>query len=562
MRLRILLCLVSWLGAPGLLPRLAGQGGPPLPPEVAAAQRALQAGDPDGAIHALEAYFRGHPSATVGRLLLARAYRRKGDLERALTAYRSVTRPRPARLQALLGEAEVLARLGRPDDAFERLGQLKQTGAFDLDLVAADSDLAGLRSDPRFGELRFRAEEFEHPFVEPVTVLHEWRGESKGDQFSWIARGIGDVDGDGASDVATSAPTWGANGGPAGPGKIYVYSGRSGALIWNQTGTGQEALGTGLEAAGDVDGDGAGDVIAGAPGADRAYVYSGRDGRLLLTLAPDTTPERFGQAAAGIGDQNGDGRPDLMVGAPGGGVAGSGAGRAYLFSGADGARLATLEGEKAGDAFGSIVAGARDGRATPVLVGAPGAGPSGRGRVYTYGPGGRTLAFVIDADSTGAALGGMFTSLVGDVNGDRVLDVYASDFSNSARGPSTGRVYVYSGKDGRRLYTFTGEGPGDGFGIGSADVGDVNRDGFADLLVGAWQFSGAAPSGGKVYLYSGKDGALLRTITGRVPGETFGFDATGIGDVNGDGVVDFLLTSTWSNVNGFQSGRMFVISGR
>jgi len=156
----------------------------------------------------------------------------------------------------------------------------------------------------------------------------------------------------------------------------------------------------------------------------------------------------------------------------------------------------------------------------------------------------------------------MFTSVVGDVNGDKVPDIYASDFPNSAKGPSTGRVYVYSGADGRLLRTLTGEGPGDGFGIGSADVGDVNRDGYADLLIGAWQFSGAAQSGGKVYLYSGKDGSLLRAITGRVPGETFGFDATGIGDIDGDGVPDLLVTSTWSNINGFRSGRMFVISGK
>ena len=85
---------------------------------------------------------------------------------------------------------------------------------------------------------------------------------------------------------------------------------------------------------------------------------------------------------------------------------------------------------------------------------------------------------------------------------------------------------------------------------------------FDDLLAGAWQFSGAAPSGGKVYLYSGKHGTLLRTITGRVPGETFGFDPTGAGDVNGNGVPDLLLTSTWSNIKGFRSGRMFLISGK
>ena len=68
--------------------------------------------------------------------------------------------------------------------------------------------------------------------------------------------------------------------------------------------------------------------------------------------------------------------------APGG--TGGGPGAAYLFSGRDGSLLATLRGERDGDAFGSIVAGDKHGRATPVLVGAPGAGPTRRGRVYFH----------------------------------------------------------------------------------------------------------------------------------------------------------------------------------
>lgn len=103
---------------------------------------------------------------------------------------------------------------------------------------------------------------------------------------------------------------------------------------------------------------------------------------------------------------------------------------------------------------------------------------------------------------------------------------------------------------------------GDAFGVGSADVGDVNKDGFDDLLIGAWQYSAVAPSGGRIYLYSGRDGSILQTITGRIPGETLGFDAAGAGDVDGDGVNDFLVTSSWSNVKGFRSGRMFIISGK
>ena len=540
---------------------LGAQGPPGLPAEVTAAQAAMQAGLVDSAVRTLEGYFEHNPSAIVGRLLLGNAYAKKGELDKAIDSYAKVTAPRPTRLQAMFLAAGIQARRGKSDEALTLLTQLKASGAYDMSLVQSSPDFAALHDDPRFTAAMFHPEDFANPFVEPVRIIHEFRGETAGDQFSWIARGIGDVDGDKVTDIVTSAPTFGANGRPTGRGKVYVYSGRTGKLIWERVGEEGENLGSGLEGAGDVNRDGAADVIAGAPGSGRAYVYSGRDGKTLLTLI-GTTQEGYGSSAAGAGDQNGDGYPDLIVGAPLSNAAGAGAGRAYVLSGKDGSVIATLDGEKAGDAFGSIVAGQKSGRGTPVLVGAPGGGSNSRGTVSAFKRLTRPPAFVIQSDSTGAALGAMFTSLVGDVDGDKIPDVFASDYSNSAKGPATGRVYVHSGADGHRLYTLTGEHPGDGFGIGAPALGDINHDGFDDLVLGAWQYSGAAPSGGRIYVYSGKDGALLRTITGRVPGETLGFDATGVGDVDGDGVIDLLLTSSWSNVNGFRSGRMYIISGK
>ena len=122
-------------------------------------------------------------------------------------------------------------------------------------------------------------------------------------------------------------------------------------------------------------------------------------------------------------------------------------------------------------------------------------------------------------------------------------------------------MYLYSGLDGSRLFSLQGEAAADGFGIGISDAGDVNQDGYDDLVVGAWQHASAAPSGGKLTIHSGKDGSLLYSITGKVPGETLGFDTTGMGDVNGDGIPDFLVTSAYSVKNGFQSGRTLIISG-
>ena len=116
------------------------------------------------------------------------------------------------------------------------------------------------------------------------------------------------------------------------------------------------------------------------------------------------------------------------------------------------------------------------------------------------------------------------------------------------------------GATGRTFLTLTGETPGEGFGTCAAVAGDADGDGRADLAIGAWQYAGAALSGGRVLLYSGRTGAPLATITGRTPGDTLGFDAVGIGDVDGDGTVDLLLASAWSGVKGFHSGRVFVVS--
>jgi hypothetical protein len=223
--------------------------------------------------------------------------------------------------------------------------------------------------------------------------------------------------------------------------------------------------------------------------------------------------------------------------------------------------MLTLTGDRVGDRFGAAVAGATEAKGRFwILVGAPRAGERRSGRAYVYDTLTAKPKFVIDADETGAALGAMFLSVPGDVDGDGLPDIYASDWPNAAKGPSTGRVYVHSGADGRRLLTLTGEAAGDGFGSSPAVAGDVDGDGRADLLVGAWQHATGAIGGGRVYLYSGRDGRLLKTYTCRTPGDTFGFDAVALGDVDADGTIDFLITSGWSGVSGFHSGRVFVIS--
>ena len=518
----------------------------------------LQAKDAAGAVKILDDVtsrepHNGHAWRTLGvaQLQLKNLDRSQDAFQRALVADPGYPAP-------MFQLAVIAALRQNKDEAFDWLWKAKATRKVDMTQLEVTPELATLKDDARYKSLLPTRKDFDDPFVEQVKVIREWDGEHANDQFGWIARNIGDVDGDGIPDFVTSAPTSRAGGEDGG--RIYVYSTKSGKLLWTADGHKGDALGTGLEAAGDTNGDGIPDVVASAPGGGYVNIYSGRDGRVLGTLKAENGNDNFGRHVEGVGDVNGDGFADVIVGAPNNSEAGDNAGRAYVYSGKDGRTLLTLSGERPGDNFGSAVAGFSDKQHALLMVGAPNAGPNHTGRTYVYDRLSPKPKFTIESDDTGAALGYMFLSVLGDVDGDGVPDVYASDWANNAKGPSTGRVYIHSGKDGHRLFVLTGNTEGEGFGTSPSVAGDVDGDGHADLIVGAWQYSGSAVGGGRAYLYSGKDGHLLRTYTCRIPGDTFGFDAVTTGDLDGSGVSAFLITSGWSGVHGYHSGRVFLIS--
>ncbi|HET9369385.1 MAG TPA: FG-GAP-like repeat-containing protein [Vicinamibacterales bacterium] len=544
---------------------------PPAPPAqtpaavLADARAKMTANDLDGAAKVLETFLAANPGSFRALNLLGTVRQQQKQYDAAIDAFTrshaaDTTR---ANLTPLYNIAVNWALKGDADRAFEWLEKAKKDGRIDLSFAAVDPNMASIRKDARLASLLPKPETFSRPFVEDVTVLREWRGEGANDNFGWIARNIGDVDADGVNDVVTSSPSYARSAPPASPGRIYVYSTKRNQLLWSADGADRDSLGVGIEAAGDTNRDGIPDVVASAPGGGYARIYSGRDGKVLQTLRAENRSDGFGRHASGAGDVNRDGYADVIIGAPNNNGGGQGAGRAYVYSGKDGSLLLTLTGERAGDAFGSAVTGGSAGGGGFVLmVGAPGAGPRQTGRVYVYDTLEGKPKFVLDSDETGVAFGAMFVALPGDVNRDGVGDLYVSDWVNAAKGPQTGRVYAFSGKDGARLHALTGDAAGDGFGTTQAIAGDVDADGHADLLVGAWQYSGAAPSGGRVTLHSGKDGRVMRTFTCRTPFDTFGFDAVTIGDVNGDGASDFLITSGYSAVNGYHSGRVFIVSGK
>jgi hypothetical protein len=122
---------------------------------------------------------------------------------------------------------------------------------------------------------------------------------------------------------------------------------------------------------------------------------------------------------------------------------------------------------------------------------------------------------------------GTAVAAAGDVDGDDYNDLIVGAPSHSSVHAHAGRAYVFSGVDGRLLWTWDGEATNDRFGAAVAAAGDVNGDGAADLLVGAPLHSSRLRNAGRVYLYSGADGELLKVLDGRTVDEQFGKSLAG-----------------------------------
>ncbi len=380
------------------------------------------------------------------------------------------------------------------------------------------------------------------------TAIHRWTGDKGG--LGYPVELAGDVNSDGFPDLIVGAP--GADNNFVDSGNVKIYSGKDGSVIYSLDGT-SAGLHFGLSAsgAGDVDKDGVPDFLVGttfSKNIGSVWLYSGKDASLIKMLDGSNLGDGFGNDVAGAGDINADGFDDFLIGIPFSDNVGLESGSALAVSGKDCSKLYFFNGDSSDDYFGLAVAGLGDLNADgfdEFLIGAfqddVNGSSSGSAKVYSGADG--SVLYWKTGDGPGDIFG---TNLdgAGDVNADGVPDFIVGapeSLDDCSRG--YGYARVFSGKNGAELYTFRGAGNNDLLGAAVSGAGDVNQDGFDDVIVGAQEpYGDWCPEGyGYADLYSGRTGNLLYRFAGPNEGSYLGTALSEAGDVNSDGLDDFLV---------------------
>jgi hypothetical protein len=354
-------------------------------------------------------------------------------------------------------------------------------------------------------------------------------------------------------------------------------------LELNLTGTGD--FGNPISGAGDVNNDSYDDLIIGAfsfnSSRGAAFIFLGgpsMDSVPDLVLNGVSSGDYFGYSVSGAGDLNGDGFDDVIVGAPYNVYNGNMTGSAYVFYGGatmDSTPDVILYGEFDDDEFGVSVAGAGDVNKDgfdDVIVGAdtndnndPDAGAA---YIYFGGANMDNSADVgIWGDSSYQDYFGSKVSSAGDVNKDGFDDVMVGAPSNDRGTTDAGCVYIYFGgatMDSTPDVIIAGTFTNEQLGTALASAGDVNNDGYGDVIIGSQYNSSGGFYAGAAYIYYGGasiDATADVSLVGTAPNDYFGFSVSGAVDLNNDGYDDVLVGAFCNDSAGTDAGSVNIFFG-
>lgn len=345
-----------------------------------------------------------------------------------------------------------------------------------------------------------------HTFWNPTpTLLYRTYGAVENQGFGQVISNVDDIDGDGKPDFIVGVPRQTDSGGPYyAAGRVIVYSGANGNLLYKIDGDSvNEQFGWSVTSMGDLDDDGRGDFAIISEGKccdspdDTAtiFVYSGALATLLFKISdlssnPNLTYPGIGLAIRGLGDIDGGGKREIVLGNP---FTNYDSGAVSVFNGSDG-----------------------------------------------------SLLYQINASSPEDSLGWSVAE-IGDINGDEKPDfIVGAPFASHDTVLQSGSAFVYSGLDGTLIFRKDGTTAGEYFGWSVGGCGDVDSDETPDFIIGN-------PVGiPEVSVYSGRTGDLLYELNGFESSDQFGFSLSAAGDVNLDGKADFIVGAPGASPNGLQ----------
>ncbi|MDP6850337.1 MAG: integrin alpha [Planctomycetota bacterium] len=332
-----------------------------------------------------------------------------------------------------------------------------------------------------------------------------------------------------------------------------LLSAQSAQLLYEVTGVGiEDGIGDSVSSLGDLDGDGIDDFIVGAAhllngyqNSGGVFLFSGASGTPLGSYINSGEGHNFGFSVATIGDLDGDSIPEYIVGAPGTDAPyySSYAGKAYVFSGGPGTVLRTHAGEQSGDLLGYSVKGIgdlNDDGISDYVIGAPKGDGSATDSGVVYAYSGSTGSLLMKFK--GAQSLDFFGNALdtGHIDTDRFQDLLVGAKGIGASS-SNGYVSAFSGKDGSTFSKAFGTGTAR-LGVAVAILGDIDQDGLNDFLgTSPSAFFGGIPGYGMVKAFSSQTGSLLYSITPNEANADFGKSACRADDIDQDGIVDFII---------------------